>query len=187
MERKGYDVWLISQGHLNISTFDPSVLPPPCPHWKAHRSFITRWVFVSQLRMGTKCAAQQGHSFHDAQSVGSLWSKGTGSMYWVDPAKEVTVWPYKAVVPAEARLSLLHRKAGLWAFPDDICGFSDTQSASLAPCTALVVQLGLGKFFVLWNLYIFNSDISKIVTESFLSGWFTVKQKLSPPRKLSFY
>lgn len=82
------------------------------------------------------------------------------------------------MVPVGARLSQLENPK-LWAFPDDICSFSNTHLASLVPCSAMIVQSQLGRFFTLWNLYIFHSDISEVITEAFLSGWFIVKQNHS--------
>lgn len=46
-------LWLISLGSLKVPTPDPILLPPPSFHCKTHSSFMTRWVFVIQFRMGT--------------------------------------------------------------------------------------------------------------------------------------
>lgn len=137
-------LWLISLGSLNIPTPGPSVSPPPFSPCKVHGSFMTRWVFVTQFRVGSQSTSPRlWCSFHDgadAQPVESQWAQGAGGVCQVDSAEEVMalVLPYKSVVPGEARRSQLENPK-LWAFPDDICSFSNTHLASLVACTALIV------------------------------------------------
>lgn len=137
---------------------------------------MTRWVFVTQFRMGTNPVLLELVFFPWRgwrSASGIPVSSGSSVSGWFSWELMASLLPYKAAVPVEARLSQLENTK-LWAFPDDICSFSNTHLASLVPCSAVIMQSQLGRFFILWNLYIFCSDISKIITEVFLSGWVIV-------------
>lgn len=191
---KGSGWWLISLGSLNSSTPDPNVsLPPSSPPRPRHcptRLIVALWqggCLWSSSGWGLTQSSWWWYSFHDradAQPVESLPNETR------EQAVCVRLIQLRKSRPQVSLIRLWFRwKWGCLSLK--IQSTEHSQMTSVVsptqfwlpwfPVAPLIVQSQLGSLFVLGNLYIFSSDISKLVSEAFLLGWFIVKQNCFLP------